>query len=100
MSVADDLVQSGHRTRSILVWGGCLFSIAALAIACWLIFKGAKGEFSILSEYKGWKLYMTSMAPGLLFLVAGTIVMTAAIRKKVHLHTNHGDGNGHTTVDI
>ena len=100
MSVAENMVISGHKTRTVLIWGACVFSVAALGIACWLMLKGVNGEFTILGEYKGLTLYMTSLAPGLLFLVCGTAVMLCVVWKKVRMHTNHGDDKGETTVEI
>ena len=57
-----------------------------------------KSEFTILAEFKGWKLYLTSLAPGLLFLVAGTLVMSLAVTKKTTMKTDHGNGKGFTEI--
>lgn len=99
MTVADEIVSAGNRSRLIRMTAACAFSIVALLIGAWLMFKGVQGPFTILTEIKGWKLYMSSLAPGLLFLICGTIVMCLAVMKKLSMKTDHGNGHGFTKFD-
>ena len=40
-----------------------------------LIKQGALGQWSILSSFKGWTLYITSISPGLLVFLFATIIL-------------------------
>ena len=39
-----------------------------------LVYSGAKGDWNILMEFTGWKLYITSVVPGI-FVVFGGVVL-------------------------
>jgi hypothetical protein len=99
MTVANEIVAAGNKSRLILLSSTCVFSIAALGIGAWLMNNGVEGKFTLFAELKGWTLYMTSLAPGLLFLICGTVAICLAIQKKVSMKTDHGNGQGFTHVE-
>jgi len=98
MTVGESITNAGHKSRIIVLSASCVFSVVALLVAAWLVIKGVTAEFTILAEFKGWKLYLTSLAPGLLFLVAGTIVMSLAVTKRTTMKTDHGNDKGFTEI--
>ena len=61
--------------RLIVAFLFVLLSFASLYCAYKLVVMGVKGEFTILSEYKGFKLYIFSLSPGIAFLVFGILVI-------------------------
>lgn len=61
--------------RLIISFLFILLSFVALFFAYKLVLMGVKGEFAILSEYKGLKLYIFSLSPGLAFLVFGFFII-------------------------
>jgi hypothetical protein len=54
-----------------------------------LIFAGVKGEFKFASNFIGFKADLTSLSPGLLFVLLGVLLMVVAIyiNKNVTLQT-------------
>jgi hypothetical protein len=40
-----------------------------------LIYAGAKGDWNILMEFTGWKLYITSVVPGVAVIFCGAAVI-------------------------
>lgn len=60
-----------------------LFSIIVSGITIYLGYKlvlmGVKGEFTIFSEYKGIKLNLWSLSPGVLFLIGGVSILIFAL---------------------
>ena len=54
------------------------FSIVAVAFGFFgtsLIRQGALGEWSMVSSFKGWTLYITSISPGLLVFLFTTFIL-------------------------
>jgi hypothetical protein len=46
-----------------------------------LVYAGAKGEWNILMEFTGWKLYITSVVPGVAVVFGGVAIMLWALPK-------------------
>jgi hypothetical protein len=65
-----------------------LISLSFIALAFFLIYfgykliaMGAKGEFTIFSEYKGYKLTFWSLSPGLFFCFSAVAILIWALPK-------------------
>ncbi|MCH7725106.1 MAG: hypothetical protein IH991_01300 [Planctomycetes bacterium] len=92
-TVAERIVRSHHFLRYIHIIGTSIFSIACAVFGFILTLKGATGEFTISTDLKGLKGYASSLAPGLAFVICGTIaICVVACRKKIVM-TQHKDEN-------
>lgn len=48
-----------------------------------LVYAGAKGDWNILLEFTGWKLYITSVVPGVAVVFGGVAIMLWALPKSL-----------------
>jgi hypothetical protein len=46
-----------------------------------LVYAGAKGEWNILMEFTGWKLYITSVVPGVAVVFGGLAIVIWGLPK-------------------
>ena len=46
-----------------------------------LISQGASGQWSIISNFEGWTLYITSLSPGLLVFLFATVILIWGLPK-------------------
>ena len=49
-----------------------------------LILMGAKGEFTILTNFKGWQLFVYSVSPGIFLAVIAGAVLIFGLPKVLH----------------
>lgn len=49
-----------------------------------LIKMGVKGEFQILSTFKGWQLYIASLSPGIFLAIAIVVIFTVSLPRVLH----------------
>lgn len=57
----------------------CFLSLVLFYFGYQLVKMGAKGEFAIFSEYKGLKLTLWSLSPGLFFIIGGIALLVWAL---------------------
>ena len=57
----------------------CLLSFVLFYFGYQLVKMGVKGEFAIFSEYKGLKLTLWSLSPGLFFIIGGITLLVCAL---------------------
>ena len=60
-----------------------LLSGAFLYLGYLLIKEGALGKWEIVSSFKGWTLYFTSISPGLLVVILGALIITWGLREVI-----------------
>ena len=91
MTVADHIVLVHDKVRTRHQW--IVIGIATFCTLCafLLVWKGVKGDFTFITEYKGFKAYFSSLVPGLAFLLCGTLIMCMGIWKKFKVRTQHKD---------
>lgn len=68
-----------HRFLAIIF--GYILVILFLISGVDLIKSGVKGEWAIVSTFKGWTLYATSLSPGVLVVLLGVVIAVWAIPK-------------------
>ena len=74
-----------HRADSgwLRLFIAILFIIVAIFVfryAYLLILKGVEGEFElVVQNFKGVGLYLASVSPGVLFVVAGTVILACGL---------------------
>lgn len=85
-SLKDKFLENIKRADSGL--NRLLISLSFVIFAFFLIYfgyklvaMGAKGEFTIFSEYKGLKLNLWSLSPGLFFCIGGVVTLIWALPK-------------------
>jgi hypothetical protein len=44
-----------------------------------LVYAGARGDWNMLMEFTGWKLYITSVVPGVAVVFGGVVIMLWAL---------------------
>ncbi|MFH1745018.1 MAG: hypothetical protein ABH881_02525 [bacterium] len=79
-----DRLSSGWQRVFIIICA----SIIEIFFGCFaykLTVSGTKGDWKIVSDFRGWELYISSISPGLFFILAGTIIFvyTAKILKNL-----------------
>lgn len=59
----------------------CALSYFFLKEGVGLVYAGAKGEWNVLLEFTGWKLYITSVVPGVAVVFGGVAVIIWGLPK-------------------
>lgn len=59
----------------------CALSYFFLKEGAGLIYAGAKGDWNVLLEFTGWKLYITSVAPGVAVVFGGVAIIIWGLPK-------------------
>ena len=82
LEVSRDIAQRHTTTSKLYAWACSILGLVCIILAFWLVIKGATGEFKIGLEGKGMKAYLGSMAPGLLFLLSGVIIVWVGVKRR------------------
>jgi hypothetical protein len=77
--------------RLLVAGSFCFLSTLLFYFGYQLVKMGAKGEFAILSEYKGLKLTLWSLSPGLLFITGGIALLGWALPKTLRAFYDFGN---------
>lgn len=60
-----------------------LVSVGFLWFGTDLITAGTVGDWRIVSDFKGWTLYVTSISPGLLVVVLGALILIIGLPRSL-----------------
>lgn len=71
--------------RVIITFLFCFTSLAFLYAGFLLIKDGVTGSWTIVTEFKGWQLYVTSIAPGLLIVLSGASLLYFLSKTMKHI---------------
>lgn len=61
--------------RSLAIGCFCIVAIFFGFFGLFLVQNGASGNWSIVSNFKGWTLYITSISPGLFVFLLASIIL-------------------------
>jgi divalent metal cation (Fe/Co/Zn/Cd) transporter len=78
----------------VICLGLCsIIATLCIILRCYLIKEGATGGFNIGFDLKGMMAYFASLAPGLLFLISGVVIIWAGVRRKFRFVIPWHDGD-------
>ena len=77
-----DIAKRQTNTSKLVVWLCSVVGLVCILLGFNLVIRGATGGFNIGFDLKGMKAYFASVAPGLLFLIGGVIIVWAGARRK------------------
>jgi len=82
LSESYDIAKRQTDTSKLVVWLCSVAGFVCILLGFYLVIKGATGGFNIGLDLKGMKAYFASVAPGLLFLIGGVVIVWAEARRK------------------
>jgi hypothetical protein len=82
LSESHDIAKRQTDTSKLVVWSCSVVGLVCILLGFYLVIRGATGGFNIGVDLKGIKAYFASLAPGLLFLTGGVVIIWAGARRK------------------
>ena len=82
LSESYDIAKRQTNTSKLVVWLCSVVGFVCILLGFYLVIRGATGGFNIGLDLKGIKAYFASVAPGLLFLIGGVVIVWAGARRK------------------
>jgi len=82
LSESYDIAKRQTDTSKLVVWLCSIVGLVCILLGFYLVIRGATGGFNIGLDLKGMKAYFASVAPGLLFLIGGVVIVWAGARRK------------------
>jgi len=77
MAISPKLIERILQIITILIFSVLAYFFLKEGVG--LVYAGAKGDWNILMEFTGWRLYITSVVPGIFVVFGGVVLVLWAL---------------------